>query len=209
MVSVETTVVSVSRVQRLHTSSYLPSIAEAASTQGHFKNMSVNLGPVAAVLDYVASKPALDGLGHNPRCLIQDISQHASSTGTTDLNVTNLVTRNGDSSTFQDDMQGKFTATDAAIGVHSAGHYVVGGVPGSDLYTSPGDPYFFLHRRWLFPTSHLIKTSSWSAELQANNRRPNRPHMVHLAEPGSRHQTVHDRRQSHFLECPTEYQRYS
>ncbi|KAG8626321.1 hypothetical protein KVT40_005266 [Elsinoe batatas] len=29
--------------------------------------------------------------------------------------------------------------------LHTAGHYIVGGAPGGDFYTSPGDPYFWLH----------------------------------------------------------------
>lgn len=31
------------------------------------------------------------------------------------------------------------------IGVHGGGHYALGGDPGDDVYTSPGDPVFYLH----------------------------------------------------------------
>ena len=31
------------------------------------------------------------------------------------------------------------------MGVHAAGHFTIGGDPGGDFYTSPGDPTFFLH----------------------------------------------------------------
>lgn len=34
---------------------------------------------------------------------------------------------------------------DGYFGVHAAGHFWVGGDPGGDLFTSPGDPYFWLH----------------------------------------------------------------
>lgn len=31
------------------------------------------------------------------------------------------------------------------IGVHGGGHYTINGDPGGDLFTSPGDPAFYLH----------------------------------------------------------------
>ena len=31
------------------------------------------------------------------------------------------------------------------IGVHGGGHYTLGGDPGDDVFTSPGDPAFYLH----------------------------------------------------------------
>jgi len=31
------------------------------------------------------------------------------------------------------------------IGIHGGGHYSMGGDPGRDVYTSPGDPAFYLH----------------------------------------------------------------
>jgi tyrosinase len=31
------------------------------------------------------------------------------------------------------------------IGVHGGGHFTINGDPGGDLFTSPGDPAFFLH----------------------------------------------------------------
>jgi tyrosinase len=40
-------------------------------------------------------------------------------------------------------MQGDFS--NGFLGVHTAGHFTVGGDPGGDLFASPGDPYFYFH----------------------------------------------------------------
>lgn len=31
------------------------------------------------------------------------------------------------------------------MGVHGGGHFAIGGDPGRDVYTSPGDPFFWSH----------------------------------------------------------------
>ena len=31
------------------------------------------------------------------------------------------------------------------VGVHGGGHFTLGGDPGNDVFTSPGDPAFYLH----------------------------------------------------------------
>lgn len=48
-----------------------------------------------------------------------------------------------DIATFQLNLQG--TPGENTIGVHGGGHYTIGGDPGGDLFTSPGDPAFYLH----------------------------------------------------------------
>lgn len=40
-------------------------------------------------------------------------------------------------------MQGDFAA--GFYGVHTGGHFTIGGDPGGDLFTSPGDPAFWIH----------------------------------------------------------------
>ncbi|PNS21213.1 Autophagy-related protein 11 [Sphaceloma murrayae] len=111
-------------------------------TAGPFKDFAVNLGPVPdPVLPYAPANPQTDGLGYNPRCLRRDISS-AASASLTDRNVTDLIKNSADVLTFQNNMQGNFPA--GLIGVHTAGHFLVGGDPGGDLFASPGDPYFFL-----------------------------------------------------------------
>jgi hypothetical protein len=48
--------------------------------------------------------------------------------------------------TLNNDFQGgRFV--EGFLGLHGAGHYSVGG-DNSDLYSSPNDPNFFLHRLW-------------------------------------------------------------
>lgn len=112
-------------------------------TSGPFASMSVNLGPLSPVFTDVPANPQPDGLGYNPRCLRRDISQFASSTATTDQNVTDLISQNTNIADFQNTLQGNFGAGE--IGIHTAAHYIVGGDAGGDIFTSPGDPFFWLH----------------------------------------------------------------
>ena len=110
---------------------------------GPFKDWSVNLGPVAPALSDVSANPEMTGLGYNPRCLRRDISKAASQGWTKDSDVSSLIKDNSDFYWFSTNMQGNFPA--GFLGVHTAGHFTVGGDPGGDLFASPGDPYFFLH----------------------------------------------------------------
>ena len=105
-------------------------------TTGPFKNMSVNLGPVSPALTDVPANPQSDGLGYNPRCLRRDISTYSAKTALQDQNTTALITQNTDIGSFQTVMQGLFA--EGLIGVHTAGHFLVGGDPGGDIFTSPG-----------------------------------------------------------------------
>ncbi|KAF4553222.1 Tyrosinase-like protein 1 [Elsinoe fawcettii] len=110
---------------------------------GPFKDYKVNLGPLAPKLPFAPPNPSPDGLGYNPRCIRRDISFNASRTALNDANTTSLIKDNNNILAFQNAMQGDFPA--GLVGVHTAGHYLVGGDPGGDLFASPGDPYFFLH----------------------------------------------------------------
>ncbi|EOA86895.1 hypothetical protein ACJQWK_08475 [Exserohilum turcicum] len=120
-------------------------------TSGPFKDWSVNLGPVFTDSLCTPPNPISDfmdpnvGLGHNPRCLKRDISSWTSSQWTNDEMVVKLL-NSPDMKTFWSQMQGGDPAFDNNfMGVHTAGHFTVGGDPGSDFFTSPGDPYFFFH----------------------------------------------------------------
>src|SRR6187402_2344504 len=107
--------------------------------------MKVNLGPVAntlAIAD-LTPNPNGDGSGYNPRCLRRDVSVWVSSQWNTDQSSTDLITDSDDVGTFQTVMQGDFAS--GFYGVHTGGHFTIGGDPGGDLFTSPGDPTFFLH----------------------------------------------------------------
>ncbi|TVY44172.1 Tyrosinase-like protein [Lachnellula occidentalis] len=111
---------------------------------GPFKNSTVHLGPVSPTLaesEIVTSEN--NGTIYNPRCLKRDVSSWVSTRWSTEDNSTTLITENSDIDSFQTTMQGNFTA--GSYGVHGAGHFTIGGDPGGDIYTSPGDPVFWLH----------------------------------------------------------------
>ncbi|KAI9675738.1 MAG: hypothetical protein M1817_001105 [Caeruleum heppii] len=107
---------------------------------GPFKHMTVNLGPVS--LDGT-SNPRGDGMGYNPRCLKRDLNAYISSRWTQSRDIDRLLSTSKDIWTFQMAMQG--VPGSGELGVHGGGHYTWGGDPGGDLYTSPGDPVFYLH----------------------------------------------------------------
>ncbi|KAK4664743.1 uncharacterized protein QC763_506690 [Podospora pseudopauciseta] len=116
-------------------------------TTGPFKNMTVNLGPIAPILQ-LTRNPRADGLGYNPRCLRRDINKNSAAV-TSAKDVYDVITKNNDTHWFQTVMEG--------------GHYTVGGDPGGDFYTSPGDPAFWLHHTmidrvwWIWQIQNLEK----------------------------------------------------
>ncbi|KAK4221932.1 hypothetical protein QBC38DRAFT_513289 [Podospora fimiseda] len=128
-------------------------------TTGPFKNMSVNIGPIAPVLT-VTRNPRADGLGYNPRCLRRDINKNAAAVTTANYTY-DLITNNHNAHWFQVVMEGQFPQ--GKWGVHTGGHYTVGGDPGGDFYTSPGDPAFYLHHTqidrvwWIWQMQDLAK----------------------------------------------------
>lgn len=109
------------------------------------------MGPLQNHLAGVKPNPQADGLGYNPRCLSRDISKQAAAE-TTDEKVAFLINNSTDIKSFQDLMQ---NFVPGSVGIHSGGHYTIGGDAGSDLYNSPADPAFFLHHVNLFPL-HMI-----------------------------------------------------
>jgi len=86
--------------------------------------------------------PQADGLGYNPRCLIRDINLQAAAE-TTDDKVVGLIENHGNIMDFQTIFQGEFPQ--GRMGVHTGGHYTIGGDAGSDFYNSVADPAFFPH----------------------------------------------------------------
>lgn len=108
-------------------------------------NWTANLGPVVNALPYVEKNPDPAGLGryYNPRCLRRDISAFVSAGWAKDQDIVDLINDYTDILSFQSRLQGDSKA--GYLGVLSAGHWMVGGDPGGDFYTSPGDPWFFLH----------------------------------------------------------------
>ncbi|SMR64572.1 unnamed protein product [Zymoseptoria tritici ST99CH_3D1] len=126
--------------------SLTPGVGGGCITTGPFANTTVNLGPGGLTgINDTAPNPRADGFGYNPRCLRRDLSVQSAS-GASDANTTKLIMGNDDIAGFQNEMQGLFAPGEKPFyGVHSGGHFMVGGDPGGDFYTSPGDMWFFFH----------------------------------------------------------------
>jgi tyrosinase len=76
-------------------------------------------------------------------------------------------------------MQGDFP--NGFLGVHTGGHFTVGGDPGGDLFVSPGDPYFFFHHAmidrtyWNWQNLDLAKRQfALAGTITLNNMPPSR-----------------------------------
>ncbi|OSS46640.1 hypothetical protein B5807_08960 [Epicoccum nigrum] len=127
----------------------LPEIPIPAGTgggcikSGPFKDMKVNIGPVALGLTNGSTVGNGDGLDYNPRCLQRDLTDYSNKRWANATSIVDLILRHKDIESFQMEMQG--VPGSGAIGVHGGGHYSIGGDPGRDLFTSPGDPVFYLH----------------------------------------------------------------
>lgn len=127
---------------------YLPSGTGGGCLQsGPFKDMKVNLGPVALALTDGTTFTNADPYAYNPRCLKRDLTDAINQRYSNASSVVNLILNSQDVATFQLNMQGVPGSGD--IGVHGGGHYSLGGDPGRDVYTSPGDPVFYLHHGYV------------------------------------------------------------
>jgi tyrosinase len=140
------------------------------------ESWSVNLGPVSPALPNITPNPSPSGLGYNPRCLRRDISLAASSGWSKDADVAALIKNADTFYNFSTTMQGDFAA--GYLGVHTAGHFTIGGDPGG---ASPGDPMFFLHHAMIDRTWWTWQNLDLEARLYAigatvtlNNNPPSR-----------------------------------
>lgn len=128
--------------------------------KGPFKDMKVNLGPMAAMPDTTPPKnPRSDGFGYNPRCIKRDISNYLTSRDATTAKIAALITGSANINAFQTTMQ-------SGNGVHSGGHFTVSGDPGSDFYVSPGDPAFWLHHGMIDRTWYIWQTQDFPNRQQ-------------------------------------------
>lgn len=160
-----------------------PSQGGGCITSGPFKDYKTNLGPVGPTgAQNLTENPRKDGFGYNPRCIRRDLSVLAAS-GASDANSTKLIKNNNDIASFQSEMQGPFDYGVKEYGVHTAGHYIVSGDPGGDVYISPGDPWFWLHHAqidrtyWIWQNLGLPKRdrfSSIAGTLTLKNQPPSR-----------------------------------
>lgn len=142
--------------------------------------MTINVGPVFASIADVPTNPQPDGLGYNPRCLRRDVNPYAASV--THSNYTyHLITDppNADIYWFQTVMQGQFDV--GKWGVHTGGHFTIGGDPGGDFFASSGDPAFYLHHGmidrtwWIWQLQDLGKRlSAVSGTITIENTPPSR-----------------------------------
>ncbi|KAK2629561.1 hypothetical protein QTJ16_000381 [Diplocarpon rosae] len=134
-------------------------------TQGPFRDMKVNLGPVTPTLaaeGIVSSSPVS---AYNPRCLRRDITSWVSSRWSTDALSASLIRENDDISTFQTVMQGDFAS--GFYGVHTAGHFTMAGDPSGDIFASPGDPAFWLHHAQIDRTWWIWQNQNLAARQNA------------------------------------------
>jgi tyrosinase len=111
-------------------------------------------------MDTIAKNPREDGLGYNPRCLRRDVNKNPAFYTTANWTY-DLIANSDTIADFQAVMTGRNAP--GGFGVHTAGHYTVGGDPGGDLYAGPGDPAFFLHhamidRVWWIWQIHDLST---------------------------------------------------
>ncbi|RDL40550.1 Di-copper centre-containing [Venustampulla echinocandica] len=148
-------------------------------TTGPFKNITVNLGPVVVSLNGIPELVPNNGSVWNPRCMRRDISSWVATRWTSDAVSTALINDYSDIYWFQKYMQGDFVNGD--YGVHTAGHFTVGGDPGGDIFASPGDPMFWLHhaqvdRTWWIWQNQDIKNrqNAISGTITLDNIPPSR-----------------------------------
>jgi tyrosinase len=66
-------------------------------------------------------------------------------------------------------------------GVHTGGHFTIGGDPGGDIFVSPGDPAFFLHHAqidrtwWIWQNQDLKnRQNAIAGTITLNNNPPSR-----------------------------------
>ncbi|KAH9207630.1 tyrosinase [Leptodontidium sp. 2 PMI_412] len=156
-----------------------PGAGGGCVTKGPFKNMKVNLGPVSPTLAIDGLTATFPGSAYNPRCLRRDVSPWVSSRWSTDKNSSDLITENLDINSFQTVMQGDFAS--GFYGVHTAGHFTIGGDPGGDIFVSPGDPAFWIHhaqidRTWWIWQNQDIKNrqNAIAGTITLNNNPPSR-----------------------------------
>ncbi|KAJ9144979.1 Tyrosinase [Pleurostoma richardsiae] len=99
---------------------------------GSFVNMSVNLGPGAS-------------LAYNPRCLQRDFSPWLA-TRTLNSSVESWTLSSDSFALFDHRVQG-LSVEVSGMTYHAGGHMSVGGDIGEigNMYSSPGDPLFYLH----------------------------------------------------------------
>ncbi|KAH9428180.1 hypothetical protein MCOR02_011668 [Pyricularia oryzae] len=117
-----------------------PGVGGGEVKTGPFLNRTILLGPVGAI-EGVPAGPD-NGLGENPRPWKRDVGPGVNMRFANYTTVLNLLTA-PDIDAFRIVSEGEKGTVE--IGPHGGGHYVMGGDPGGDVFTSPNDPAFFVH----------------------------------------------------------------
>ncbi|GAP87774.1 putative FAD binding domain-containing protein [Rosellinia necatrix] len=146
-------------------------------TSGPFVDYVINLGPVSPIQDKMVPAPVF--LGFNPHCLSRDLSAFTAMNWLTLGNILNITVGAASRSVllFQNELQGRFT--DGFLGLHTAGHGVMGGAAG-DIFGSPVDPVFFLHHAmvdrtyWLWQALHPFMAKTIAGTITLFNEPPSR-----------------------------------
>ncbi|KAK7972185.1 Di-copper centre-containing protein [Apiospora saccharicola] len=145
--------------------------------EGPFAGQKANIGPLLTVF---AEFPTVkDIFVPNPHCIRRDLSNYtATHFMTTEMlwNVT-LGTASVSIKMLQEELQGgKYPGH---FGLHAAGHFVLGG-DGTDLFSSPNDPAFFLHHAmvdriwWIWQALHPTLAATIEGTVTLNNDPPSR-----------------------------------
>ncbi|KAH8646195.1 hypothetical protein BX600DRAFT_390610 [Xylariales sp. PMI_506] len=117
-----------------------PGVGGGYVTTGPFANMTVNLGPVGGLVGAEAGPDG--GLGYNPRGLKRDVGPALNQRYTNYTTVLGLLQK-PNITAYRILSEG--VPYTVEIGLHGGIHYVINGDPGGDLFTSPGDPAFWVH----------------------------------------------------------------
>ncbi|KAK8037835.1 Di-copper centre-containing protein [Apiospora marii] len=121
-----------------------------------------------------------------PHCIRRDLNSYVTANYFTTealLNVT-LGAASESIKLFQEELQGGFYP--GHLGMHAAGHFVLGG-DGTDVFSSPNDPAFFLHHAmvdrvwWMWQALHPTLATTIDSTITMNN------------DPPSRNATIDDR----------------
>jgi tyrosinase len=144
---------------------------------GPFVDYQINLGPVMPI--QYGMSPAPTPLGYNPHCLSCNLSAYTAIHWLTLGNILNVTLGAASCSIihFQNELQGRFN--DGFLGLHTAGHGVMGGVSG-DSFSSPVDPVFWLHHAmvdrvyWLGQALHSFQAHTVAGIIKIFNNPPSR-----------------------------------
>ncbi|KAG6363595.1 hypothetical protein INS49_008696 [Diaporthe citri] len=107
-------------------------------TSGPFANMTVNLGPDGLLVINGSDSSAYE-FNYNPRCFKRDLTDYALQRYANTSSVLSLLRDAEDIWTFETVMQGPEARSPRRRSP------ALGGNPGRDVYTSPGDPAFWSH----------------------------------------------------------------